>query len=153
MSLTPAEIKAGQVENTGLSTWPAGSVLGIKALFQKEILPSHCTITFIIIMSHCAFCKNTFWVHLRQKLLLLGRGKKSVKFKPWGICSRLLGNDVPWYIIHDRLQAWPTSDKRSYILEKSRRGREKATLKWFCCVSAVQATPRSNEILDHSFVA
>lgn len=112
----PREIKARQVEDAGLSTWSAGSVCGRKAFSQEEIVPSHCTITFSI-TSHCVFCKNTFRVHLRQKLLLLGRKKRSVKFKPSGICSRLLGNDVPWYIIHDRLQAWPTSDKRSYILE------------------------------------
>lgn len=41
MPLTPEETKAGQVENTGLSTWRAGGVLGIKALFQKETVPSH----------------------------------------------------------------------------------------------------------------
>lgn len=83
------------MEDAGLSTWSAGGACGRKAFFQEEIVPSHCTITFISITSHCAFCKNTFPVHLGQKLLLLGRKKKSVKFKPSGICSRLLGNDVP----------------------------------------------------------
>lgn len=79
MSLTPTEIKAGQVENTGLSTWRAGSALGIKALFQGEILPSHCTITFISIMSHCAFCKKHFLSPSQAKLLLLGQGKEICK--------------------------------------------------------------------------
>lgn len=90
---------------------------GTKASFQENRAASnHCTITSISITSplllpslkHFPFPSKE---EGRDWNCCHREGEKiSVKFKPWGICSRLLGNNVSWYVIHDSPKAWPTSD-------------------------------------------